>query len=171
MNRVIVLLLTAGLLACSGPARVAQAPVIPPPVAEPEPVEEFDVATYADSPAQVEADWTHDVPDRLMKNQISSGGTREMSGFRVQVFSTMDLNEAAATEDAVKEWWESIQAADPEAVAGLQEPAVYRFFRQPYYRVRVGDFPNRTRADRMAKLLVGRFPGAFVVPDRVTIRN
>lgn len=171
MNRVIVFLLAAGLIACSGPARVTAPPVVLPSADESEPVEVFDATAFADAPAEVEAELAHDVPDRLMKNQIGSGGTREMSGFRVQVYSTLDLNEAVATEDAVKAWWESMQAVDQEAVAGMQEPAVYRFFRQPYYRVRVGDFPNRTRADRMAKLLVGRFPGAFVVPDRVTIRE
>jgi hypothetical protein len=171
MNRVPFLLLALGLAACSGPARVVTVPVTVPQAVVPEPVEAFDIAAYADTPAEVEPELAHDVPDRLMTNQISSGGTRETSGFRVQVYSTMDRNEAAATEDAVKAWWESMQAVDQEAVAGMQEPAVYRFFRQPYYRVRVGDFPNRARADRMAKLLVGRFPGSFVVPDRVTIRE
>lgn len=147
---------------------MAPEPVVEEPVA---PVEPFDITPYADEPAPVESELTHDVPERLLRNQAGAGTIREVGGFRVQVFSTLDLTEAASVEEDVKAFWQALKTSDPEAVSGLDDPSVYRFFRQPYYRIRVGDYPGRARADRVAKVLAQRFPGAFVVPDRVRIRN
>ncbi len=171
MNRVSTLGLALLLVSGCSSSRVAQAPVEPAPEAPAPPVERFDAAPYVDEPAPVEAELTHDVPERLLRNQAGAGTVREVGGFRVQVFSTLDLTEAAAAEEEVKAYWQTLEASAPESVSGLDEPAVYRFFRQPYYRIRVGDFPGRARADRVAKLLAQRFPGAFVVPDRVRVRN
>jgi hypothetical protein len=42
---------------------------------------------------------------------------------------------------------------------------------QPYYRVRLGGFEFRNEAERALAFVRGRWPEAFIVPDRVTIRE
>lgn len=160
------------LQACSGPARSVvpdlEPVVVVDTVRAPEP---FDIAPYADEPATIDDSIVHDVPAILMRNSADAGQLHEADGFRVQVFSSLDLTEAASMEDAVKNFWENLVRTDPMAVEGMTVPTVYRLFRQPYYRIRVGDYLDRARAEKAARLLADRFQGAFVVPDRVSVRK
>jgi hypothetical protein len=53
-----------------------------------------------------------------------------------------------------------------ENISGYDVEA-YIYFRQPYYRVRAGDFRNRDRAIEFSRLLKDRYPEAWVVHDRI----
>lgn len=158
---------------CSGGARtVAPAETADrPEAADSVQAESFDLTPYRDQPADVRTEVVHDVPAALLENRADVGIERTVEGFRVQVFSTLDQEEAAANEEAAREFWRSIVDA-AEAGADLPEDLqVYRLFRQPYYRIRVGDFVDRSRAERVAVIFAERFGGAFVVPDQVTVRK
>ena len=131
----------------------------------------IDIEPFADEPADVRIEVEHDVPTPLMENTAATGVDVTMAGFRVQIFSTLDQEEAALSQDAAQQYWRRLvaQGRVPEWLP--DELPVYRFFRQPYYRVRVGDFVERAVADTVAAIFVRRFEGSFVVPDQVTIRR
>jgi hypothetical protein len=173
MNRLLPLILLVAVAACSGAGRVTETETRPESAARMDTVvaETFDITPYRDEPAEVPTDPEHDVPAPLMDNRADAGIEVTLDGFRVQVFSTLEEAEAAAAEEAARALWEeTIAAAEP----GAQLPAdlqVYRLFRQPYYRIRVGDFTDRAEADRVALLFASRFEGALVVPDQVTVHK
>lgn len=81
------------------------------------------------------------------------------AGFRVQIISTRNVAEADSLQDDFRAWAnERFDGYDPE---------VYVFFRQPYYRVRTGDFRDRNQAIEFSRLLKIRYPEAWVVHDRI----
>ena len=171
MIRLTSLILVAGIAACSSGSH------IPVPVGEPDgaipadtvAVETFDITPYGDEPVEVRLEVEHDVPASLMENRADAGIEIRVDGFRVQVYSTLDQEEAASAEQAVRLFWrETIESADPEDHLPPEMP-VYGLFRQPYYRIRVGDFVDRDEADRIALVLGARFEGALVVPDKVIV--
>jgi hypothetical protein len=84
----------------------------------------------------------------------SSAGSEQVPGFRVQVFSLRDIDEARAKKTEIEgffpgEW-------------------VYLEYESPAYKIRVGNFLNRFEADRFAKQLIDRgYADAWTVPARV----
>ncbi|MEE9288890.1 MAG: SPOR domain-containing protein [Bacteroidota bacterium] len=77
-----------------------------------------------------------------------------VQGFRVQVVSTSDIEEASYLRDSVSVF--------------LPDDWVYVIYHTPYYKVRVGDFLSRIEANRMSLFLrKNGFSDAWIVPDRV----
>lgn len=77
-----------------------------------------------------------------------------VAGFRVQIFSTTDIDEATAIKDT--------------AEAHFPAEWFYLVYEPPTYKVRAGDLLTRHEADRLAKLLrEGGYDDSWVVPDRV----
>lgn len=163
------------LAACSGPQAgrdvQPEAPEeLPTPAVDLSDYEDFDPSAYPDeAPAQEEI--RHDVPRSLMEGRAAAGTTTTASGFRVQIFSTLDKSAAVTAEEEAKAWWQAEQSTG--AAPGLfpDDLPIYTVYRQPYYRVRVGNFTSRAAAERARTYLARRFPEAFIVPDTVTIRR
>ena len=161
--------------ACSGPRETAEPEPEPAPV-EVEPInmaeyETFDPSGYEDAPP-TPPEVEHDVPDRLMEGKVTGGTSRVVQGYRVQLFSAQDKREADRVYAQAVDWWErnrrdgtldEVYSGDPA------DPPVYVVYRQPYYRVRLGNFATRTDALKVLRLLEQNFSRAFVVPDRVTL--
>lgn len=83
----------------------------------------------------------------------------QYAGFRVQLLSTRSVVEADSTKDNFRAWAdENIKGYSPEA---------YVTFRQPYYKVRVGDFRNQQKANNFSRMLKNEYPAAWVVHDRI----
>ena len=77
-----------------------------------------------------------------------------ISGFRVQVFLTQEIDEANQIKDTV--------------AAKVPDEWVYVVYDAPYYKVRVGNFADRSAANIMVrKLSQGGYKDAWVVPDKV----
>jgi len=75
-------------------------------------------------------------------------------GFRVQVFSLTNIDEARAKK------------AEIEAL--VPEEWVYLEYESPAYKIRVGNFVNRFEADRFTKQMIERgYSEAWTVPARV----
>ena len=75
-------------------------------------------------------------------------------GFRVQIFSSTDIDEA-----------NGIKTTAEERFPGERFYVVYE---PPTYKVRAGDFQQRYDADRLAKSLrEGGYSDSWIVPDRV----
>jgi hypothetical protein len=67
--------------------------------------------------------------------------------------------EADSTKDNFRAWAdENIKGYSPEA---------YVTFRQPYYKVRVGDFRDQQKANNFSRMLKEEYPAAWVVHDRI----
>lgn len=172
---VLLLSLTLGLAACSGPREVGTADPTPPDEVEPAgppAYETFDPAPYDAEPAEEPAGVEHDVPAELMEGTIvleEPEGPRTVQGYRIQVFSSAEKSAADDVRDEVATWWR-IAREDPGALDALpRDLPLEVVFNSPYYRVRVGAFEYRAEAETALPVLQRRFPEAFIVPDTVTI--
>lgn len=106
------------------------------------------------------ANLQHEMPETFtMKIESSTDDVDEFVGFRVQILSTRDVVHADTTRDGFIAWADT-------TLAGY-EPNAYVFFRQPYYRVRTGDFRDRDMAIEFSRILKQYYPDAWVVHDRI----
>jgi hypothetical protein len=105
-------------------------------------------------------DLDHDMPEIFTREVIKDDRDVDVyAGFRVQILSTRDVVHADTTKDNFMAWADS-------TIAGYA-PEAYVFFRQPYYRVRAGDFHDRDMAIELSRLLKQFYPDAWVVHDRI----
>lgn len=106
----------------------------------------------------------HDMPETYLKEMIQEDSeTDESEGFRIQILSTRDVALADSVRDEFRLW--SSELTDEERVEA------YIFFRQPFYRVRIGDFSNRSKAIEFSQLVKAQYPEAWVVHDRIEPKN
>lgn len=102
----------------------------------------------------------HDMPELFTREIVrEEREIDEYAGYRVQILSTRDVVHADTTRDSFVAW------ADTK-IDGFQ-PEAYVFFRQPYYRVRAGDFRDRDKAIEFSRILKEFYPDAWVVHDRI----
>ena len=75
-------------------------------------------------------------------------------GFRIQVIATREIDQANAVRDSL----ESLLPAEWS----------YTVYDAPYYKVRVGNYPDRaSAASTLRRLAVAGFGDAWIVPDNV----
>lgn len=84
-------------------------------------------------------------------------------GFRVQLISTRNVETADSVAAEFEDW---VQEEVPQYHA-----PTYVFFKQPYYRVHVGDFQSRSQAVGFTQLIKQGYPDAWMVPDRINPSN
>lgn len=173
MNRLWALPVLLVLTACGSTSSVATRGDDPVeiPVVLTEEYETFDVSQYPDEPMAAPIEVTHQVPPALMENRADAGVEQQMAGYRVQVYATLDPLEAEQIEETVRRWWAMRAERLGNGVQVAAEQRVYRLFRQPYYRIRLGDTVTRRDAEALLQVVKERFDGAFVVPDQVTVRK
>lgn len=77
-----------------------------------------------------------------------------ISGYRVQILMTTEIDEATATKNQISPL--------------LPNDWLYVVHEAPYYKVRAGDFPDRTSANRLLKYFIDSgYKNAWIVPDKV----
>jgi hypothetical protein len=78
-----------------------------------------------------------------------------LKGYRVQIYSGSNRS------DAIK-----IKADFLDTYMG---ETIYFDYKQPYYKIRVGDYRNKMEAQKMYQTLLqdGRFKGVLIVPDEI----
>ncbi len=178
----LALLLALFVSGCTGPAggQEPTQPEEPTPEEDALPVpsevnlaayEDFDAAPYREEAPGAGLDLAHDVPEALMEGRADAGITREVPGFRVQIYSTQDRGEAEDILNQAIGWWNTVQRNEDAPGYFPEVLPVDIRYRQPYYRVRVGNFTSRAQADRALQYLRERYPDAFITPDTVTIRR
>lgn len=102
----------------------------------------------------------HDMPELFTREvAIEESETDQFAGYRVQILSTRDVIHADTTRDNFVAWSDTTMEA--------YKPNAYVHFRQPYYRVRTGDFQNREKAIEFSRLIKQQYPEAWVVHDRI----
>jgi hypothetical protein len=98
-------------------------------------------------------------PTTLRSSEDSSLIKEEIvQGFRIQLFSSSNIDEATAIKND----------ASPKFISD----SIYVVFDAPVYKVRVGDFINRYEANqRLPEFVAQGYRDAWVVPDRVLQRK
>lgn len=157
-----------GLLACILPLAACSSSkpaVNVDPVDMPEDlIEVFDPSPYADTPPPTEVEITHDVPAALMDGsriETETRAPRRMPGYRIQVFSSLDRQQADQALQQALVWWTN-RAEDPNDHA-----PVYLEYEQPRYKVRIGDYTSRDEATELLYPARDMFPSAFIVPSMI----
>jgi hypothetical protein len=101
-----------------------------------------------------------EIPEQFLKEAVrEERETDQYAGFRIQILSTRDVAVADSTTDEFRAW-------TSEELPNYQIET-YIVFRQPYYRVRAGNFKVRENAIEFSRLLKNRYPDAWVVHDRI----
>lgn len=134
--------------------------------------ETFDPSAYPVQPPERTFDVEHNVPDQLMRGEASAGTQREVEGFRIQIHSTQEKSTAERRLEEARNWWEEFQEEEdvPDDLFPEELPTIIEY-RQPYYRVRVGSFAERERAEAALSIVREKYPDAFIARSRVTINR
>ncbi|HLR24216.1 MAG TPA: SPOR domain-containing protein [Fodinibius sp.] len=112
--------------------------------------------------ADQQKDGQLEVPPVFRKGGSGSGENIQQNpyqGFRIQLISTRDVEKADEVAADFEEWIREVFPAYPAET--------YVIFQQPSYKVHIGDFQSRTRAIAFTKLVKQKYPGAWIVPDRI----
>jgi hypothetical protein len=102
-----------------------------------------------------------EIPKAFLKEDTSRSSTdsNPYQGYRIQLISTRQVQRADSTAENFHKWIrENIPSYNAKS---------YVTFKQPYYKVHVGDFQNRTRAIQFTQLLKEQYPDAWMVPDEI----
>lgn len=102
----------------------------------------------------------HDVPDAFLKVDTTDNTyNNPFEGYRIQILSSREVNVADSVSTQFRLWADT-------TLAGYT-PRAYVFFKQPYYKVHVGDFQNRDKANNLTRIIKKQYPEAWVVHDRI----
>jgi hypothetical protein len=131
--------------------------------------ETFDPAAFPERPPRASGSPVqHQVPLRLLQGRAAEGVRVTLEGYRIQLLSTQDKEEANRTAEAARQWWRNTRDTVPDPLFADPPPIVIEYG-QPYYRVRLGAFAERRRAEEALTIVQREFDGAFIVQGRVTV--
>ena len=60
-----------------------------------------------------------------------------------------------------------MRVQNPQIPAFQQNLPVHNIYLQPYFRVRIGDFSSREKAEELLNQMLEEYPRAFIVVDQV----
>ncbi len=90
-------------------------------------------------------------------DQLTSAPPETLQGFRIQILATNNFDDANTTRNTFS--------------LTFPELWVYLVFESPTYKIRVGDFVNRSEAKKLLEQFQSQgFKTSWIVPDRI-IRN
>ena len=95
---------------------------------------------------------------KAVNHHISSNGRRKVSGYRVRIFYDNAQNARAKAQSVAS----SFSSMYPKV-------GVYKSYDNPFFRVSVGDFKERSDAQRFADQLRSMFPSAFIVKETINV--
>lgn len=87
---------------------------------------------------------------------VSNKRYHSAPGYRIMVYSGNSSEESAAVRKEVYEW--------------SRDYEVYTQYKQPAFRVKVGNFQDRINANYVYSDLVKFFPNAVIIPDQIEIK-
>lgn len=119
----------------------------------------FDIDEYRIKPESVFYTLENTIPEPFQVDPTNVDAAQRNSGFRVQIISTQDVRLAERLQSEFKEW---LYNEVPE-----YEAESYLLFRQPFYRLHVGNFFSRAEAIEFSRVVKRRFPDAWVVFDQI----
>jgi hypothetical protein len=81
-----------------------------------------------------------------------------ISGYRIQIYMASG-NDGLSNAKIVKEDFES----------DFKDMTAYITFREPYYRVRVGDYRTRLEANQLLKTIRKYYQDAWIIQDKISV--
>jgi hypothetical protein len=131
-------------------------------------VTSVDLNQFRIRPESVFISVENSIPEEFQVEESQTAVTNPNSGFRIQIISTADVSIAERLQREFVEW-QSAELHDYEAATYLQ-------FRQPFYRLHVGNFRSRAQAIEFSRVVKRKFPDAWVVfdtidPTELTVRK
>ena len=159
----IIVLFVIGIVSCKTTEQTTPDQKDPTVTEGDEPLSEF-IALLDDtrsSLSDVYLTQKQDIPDIYLK--ADSAGERiyrnPYDGYRIQILSTRNVERADSVANSFRMWSDS-------TISGYAADA-YVSFRQPHFKVHVGDFQLRDQANRFSRLIKKRYPDAWVVHDKI----
>jgi hypothetical protein len=128
----------------------------------------IDFDQYRIKPESVFITVENSIPEEFQVEVGQTAVSDPNSGFRIQIISTADVSIAERMQREFIEW-QSVEIPEYDAESYLQ-------FRQPFYRLHVGNFRSRAQAIEFSRVVKRKFPDAWVVfdtidPSKITTRN
>ncbi|WP_445664953.1 SPOR domain-containing protein [Fodinibius sp. AD559] len=159
----VVGLLVIGIIGCKTTEQTTPDKEDPTSTDRDEPLSEF-IAVLDEtrsSLSDVYLTQKQDIPDIYLKaDSIEEQINRNpYAGYRVQILNTRNVEQADSVANSFRMWSDS-------TIAGYKADA-YVSFRQPQFKVHVGDFQIREQANKFSRLIKNRYPDAWVVHDRI----
>jgi hypothetical protein len=162
------LLMLVALSGCRSSAEVAEEPEPEPEETEQRPMSVLiNPADYNElriSPAARLMTQENRIPAVFITDEEEREEIENNSGFRIQLLTTNSITEADSMSLEYYDWLGELERGRIELDP---VPDAYITFRQPYYRVRLGDFKQRSAANAYLRIVRDRFPGAWVVIDTI----
>lgn len=101
--------------------------------------------------------------DSLIGNYLVGGGkvgngepaSTSSNGYRIQIFSGSDRKEAYSVQS-------KFQNRFPDT-------HTYLSYRDPNFKVKVGDFRSRLEAEKMVEEMKPAFGGLFIIPEKINL--
>jgi hypothetical protein len=90
-------------------------------------------------------------------NKMVTGNIQSVQGFRICIYTGNNRQEAIATKLSFMKEFNTMRS--------------YMAYGTPYYKIKVGDFPDKKAAQLALKKIIAKFASAFIVPDVVTVKN
>jgi len=121
--------------------------------------ESFSIGNYRNTLGDTYSSRQHEIPEEFITYRQAETKNEENSsnGYRIQLISSRNVAKADSVHQAFNQWVDSLEID--------YKPSSYIIFRQPYFRVRVGDFSSRQRAIENSRWIKRQFPDAWVVHD------
>lgn len=132
-------------------------------------VETIDLSAYPDEPNATQKPVKHDAPKILLDSAADDGVIEEVDGFRIHIFASAERSEAVQIEESLRRWLEALPEQRKSVLGLTEDPEIYSFYKQPYYRVRLGDFTSRKAAEPLLTALKPSFNAALIVPDVILV--
>ncbi len=89
------------------------------------------------------------------KKELNRSKPPTIDGFRVQIYAGNSRQQAMQIRT--------------EVLGAYTDYAAYLIYKQPTFRVRVGDFKTRFEAQKFLNELKAQYPSSFIVPDEVLV--
>jgi hypothetical protein len=156
-----LLALTVLVLNCASTKKESRE--TPPPATAEDLDESFDPMLLNDDDIEFEKPKKRiEMPDPIIlppdeyETEQADQENKLIDGFRIQITSTKDLENAAKVKSIAAEQFEDLNVR------------FYLEFDTPYYKVRVGDFPSRDKAENFREIIRSRgYPKAWIVKTKV----
>mgnify|MGYP001477252335 FL=1 len=87
-------------------------------------------------------------------NKKAADAKKPTKGFRIQVLNTTDRNQALTIKSKL--------------LTEYPEHKTYLMYQAPYFKIRIGNFVEKSEADDLKKEMARMFPtGVFVIPSEI----
>lgn len=123
---------------------------------------DFDLEKYRSSLSDPSSQKSNTLPQNFVVDEVKESTQSDNSnvGYRIQLISTSDRTKAQKVVSDFNDW--IFQA---EAITYKAE--TYIIFKQPNYRVHIGDFKTRVQANEFIKAVKRRFSDAWIIQDTI----